>query len=422
MTLACLAPDPDMGVALRLAATLDCQSRALGENGFQALVGSPGMTALLAGLVTIFVALIGYRMILGHMPRISDGIAWAVRLGVVLALVTSWPAFETLIYRVATDGPEELAGVLLPATGLSADGLNDRIQAAYDSIRTGFSGPGGPTSTLAGADASSQPASPSAPGAGLNPAPPPPASMPGLIPALPQTASLFVMATSGMAGALHMASGFLIAVGPLAILGLLFPATTGLFEGWLRILVGTALGGLATSIVTAIELLVVESEITHEQAVQVAADSVSSLDPQALVTIILCFLLVTLGGVYAALRMASALRLPMAAPLAPGLPAGEGFMSRQRVSDTPRVAAVSDRAASAGYQERARAAAVADALSAAVHRDQATAADSGQGHSRTMIIRQHEGQVMAQTVPLGVAGRRASVRRTQSAMRRDRPA
>src|SRR5437763_539074 len=101
MTVFCAAPDASEGVALRLSEYVSCEGRALGENGFQALAGGPLGTSLLSGLVTIFIALIGYRLILGHTPDMRDGIGWTVRLGIVLALVTSWPAFQTLIYRSA---------------------------------------------------------------------------------------------------------------------------------------------------------------------------------------------------------------------------------------------------------------------------------------------------------------------------------
>lgn len=128
MTLSCAAPNPDLGIALRLSDYLDCQARAIGENGFEALVGGPMAASLLSGLVTIFVALIGYRLILGRTPGIDDGVGWAVRLGVVLALVTSWPAYQILVYNVAVDAPAQLSRFILPAAGLPDEGLAGRVQ------------------------------------------------------------------------------------------------------------------------------------------------------------------------------------------------------------------------------------------------------------------------------------------------------
>src|SRR5438445_13816271 len=100
MTVLCAAPDASQGVALRLSQYVSCEARALGENGFQALAGGPLGTSLLAGLVTIFIALIGYRLILGHSPDMRYGIGWTVRLGIVLGLVTRWPAFQPLVYQL----------------------------------------------------------------------------------------------------------------------------------------------------------------------------------------------------------------------------------------------------------------------------------------------------------------------------------
>ena len=132
MSPTCEAPDPSLGVALRLSNYLDCLARVLGENGFQALAGGSLGASILSGLVTIFVALIGYRLIFGDTPGLRDGVGWTVRVGVVLALVTSWPAFQTLIYRVAVDGPQELAAIMLPASGLAADGLVLCHDVAHD--------------------------------------------------------------------------------------------------------------------------------------------------------------------------------------------------------------------------------------------------------------------------------------------------
>lgn len=420
MTVQCMAPDTALGVAVRLAGYLDCQSRALGENGFQAMTGGPVMTAMLSGVVTIFIALIGYRMILGSIPGIRDGISWAVRLGVVLALVTSWPAFQTLVYHVVTDGPKELAAVILPAAGLSSDGMDDRIQGAYDVIRLGSAAM---VTASADTNAAQQPQAP------LGSAPNPPAAslLPQAgpsTPPLPQTASLFVVSTSGLIGALRIVVGFLVAIGPIAILGLLFQGTIGVFEGWLRAIVGAAFGVLAASVTTSIELIVVESELAHARAVQLGADPASSLDPQALVTIILVFVVMALAAVYAAARLAGAFRLPLFGAASwsaqPGSAVGqaEGSNKLDRALLSANGVELVDRPA------RARTAAVADALAAAAYRDQETLAgrSAAEGPSRLMTIRQESGGGVAPIVPLGVAGRRSTGRRTQSARRRDIPA
>lgn len=417
MTIACTAPDPDLGVAIRLSSYLDCQSRALGENGFQALTGGPVVSGLLAGTITIFIALIGYRMILGAMPGIRDGIGWAVRLGVVLALVTSWPAFQALVYRVATDGPEELSAILLPAIGVPEAAIGERVQGVYDMIRLGTAPEAAPQAPAA---------APQGAGAAATPAPAPsPATMAsttnGLAP-LPQTASLLVISTLGLSGALRLAVGFLVAIAPIAILCLLFDASLGIFNGWVRALAGAALGVLATSVSSAIELVAVETELLHVQAAGSGAAAASSLDPQALVTTILVFTVVALVAVFAAMRVGGAFRMTIAMPAL----AGGGPSTGHAVgNETPASRAQATREAATSSPGRARATIVADALASAAYRDQAQLSGAGSsdaGGRRTILSRQDDKTMMTAPVPLGVAGRRSTARRTQSAARRDRQA
>ncbi|MCY7398723.1 MAG: type IV secretion system protein, partial [Sphingomonas bacterium] len=244
MTVVCSGPDTSLGVAYRLSEYLDCQARALGENGFQALAGGAMGTAILSAMVTVFIALIGYKLLLGHVPDARDGVGWAVRLGIVLALVTSWPAFQALVYRVAVDAPPDIAAVLLPASGLAGESLAERVQQSYDTLRLGLD--------------TGQPAAAAQAGQ-----PPAAQQVPPLLEPLKKTASLLVISTVGLAGALRIAIGFLLAVAPLAIMSLLFRGTNGLFIGWVRALAGAALGLVGATVVTAIHLVVVESELAH---------------------------------------------------------------------------------------------------------------------------------------------------------------
>jgi type IV secretion system protein VirB6 len=412
--IACSPPDTGLGVAVRLAGYLDCQARALGENGFQAFIGGPAMASLLSGLVTIFVALIGYRLILGRTPDLRDGVGWAVRLGVVLALVTGWPAFQTLVYRVAVDGPVELAADLMPASGLPSDGLEVRVQAAYDTMRLGWSSePSAQASSQSGGEqdelATSVPSASPDPRLGIGQAP------------LPQTASLFVMSTVGMAGAFRMGVGFLLAVGPLAILALLFDGTLGLFSGWVRALGGTSLATLAATLVTAVHLVVVEGELAAAQT-YAQGGVVGSVDAQALTTIVFSFLAVALAAVFAALRMASALTLTASPELR--MPATERLAGGAfAVAQAPPAFAVQQgRTGFAASSEQTRMATVVDALSASVRREQAALATGGPGQvARSMTIVQATARTEpgGSVVPLGVAGRRSAGRQTRSARARD---
>ena len=142
---------------------------------------------------------------------------------------------------------------------------------------------------------------------------------------------MLVISTMGLAGALRIAIGFLLAVAPLAIMSLLFRGTNGLFVGWVRALAGAALGLVAATIVTAIHLVAVESEIAHMIAVGAGQDS-ATIDTQALATVVMFFALVALVTTLAAIRMGSALRLPAAYVALPADCAGD---RARRSADPP---------------------------------------------------------------------------------------
>jgi type IV secretion system protein VirB6 len=411
MTLFCAAPDPAAGVASNLSYYLDCQARALGENGFQALAGGPLGMSLLSGLITIFIALIGYRLILGETPNLRDGIGWTLRLGFVLALVTSWPAFQTLVYRVAVDGPSEVAAIVLPASGLPVDGLDGRVQQAYDTIRLGsaYQLAQNPVAVPVPTNPDAQPQ--------IQVIPQPFQFQPPM----PQTASLFVLSTTGFIGAFRIAIGFLLAVAPLAILCLLFDATLGIFAGWVRALTGMVFAGLAALIVTALDLMVVETELAHLQAMR-ASGLPQVIDPQGLTTIVIVFAVIMLVSSWAAVRMTAAF-----APFR-AMTARISGLDRRSI-DALRIAApvVQPSQQLITAHERSftqtRAAAVADALAASMRREQATFVDASHngGSSRAGTSRAPANDAVTPGgVGLGAVGRRMVARRTRVAARRDK--
>ena len=101
----CPAFDPLGSYATGLLDFVDCQATTIGREGYAAVaLGSPFGLAL-TGLLTIFVALFGYRMMLGETPTIREIVISAGKIGFVLALATQWPAYQALVYDGVIGGP-----------------------------------------------------------------------------------------------------------------------------------------------------------------------------------------------------------------------------------------------------------------------------------------------------------------------------
>lgn len=285
MSAFCPAPDPMVGIVLRMSSYIDCQARVLGENGFLALAGGPMGSALLSSAIAILIALIGYRLILGPTPDLRDGIGWTVRIGLALTLLGSWPAFQTVIYRVVVDGPQEVAGVILPSSGLPAQGVPERVQLAYDTIRLG----------------SVLPTSGSGDGPSI-------AARTQVQGAAPRSAIMFLIGEVGFPSAIKIAIGFLLAIGPLPIIALILGGMSGMFGGWLKTLIGVAIAAVATSVAGSIELVMIESELARLQAYRTAA-TLEIIDDQALAAIALTFLIVAPFIVLAAVLITARLEV-----------------------------------------------------------------------------------------------------------------
>ncbi|MBS0333921.1 MAG: type IV secretion system protein [Proteobacteria bacterium] len=213
------------GVIRGVLGAVDCQTRAFAETGYASLTSSSStFQVALTAILTIYVALVGWRMLFAaEGARLSDAPGMALKVGAILALVTSWANFQTLVFDLALRAPGEIAGAVaapLQAHGgaLAADPVNG-LQLAYDALTraaAAFAKAGG------GAPAVGNPLS-------------------GAAQALSTASSALFMSTAGVVAAATLAIGVLTAVGPIFIALFLIPATRGFFVGWVRALGAAAL-------------------------------------------------------------------------------------------------------------------------------------------------------------------------------------
>ncbi len=241
---ACPVLDPESGVIRGVLETLSCNSRLYAQSGYEALAapGSPFQTWLTA-LLVIYVAVVGYRLLFGLGARAGDLPLTALKIGAILALLTNWSLFQTLVFDLVWGAPVEIASLVSRAGGADSAFAGDPVgglQIAYDNLSLVSSDYGrlaGPaTNVFASANlAAAQ--------------------------ALRQASQALFASTVGLFGVSMAAAAVLTAVGPVFIALFLFNVTRGLFFGWLRAMMATLLAPLFGWIATSLMLMILEPNL-----------------------------------------------------------------------------------------------------------------------------------------------------------------
>ena len=328
------APAGVPGLVSDLLANTDCQASSLVERGYSAL-STPGAAtaAVLTSLMVIAVALYGYRLLLGKGLTLSDVTGLAIRLGVVLLLAASWSSFQALAYDVFARAPSRIASELVVA--IDSPAPLDGVQSALDRIEQGNVG----WRTRAGI------ASPLVGGA-------PTAAM-----ALNVSSFLLTLSTVGLLVVSRILIALLLAITPVMAGFLLFDATRGLLEGWLRALTGAALVPLFVLILCAIELAILSPLIDHMLADQAGGRfELDTVTPVALVVIV--FSIAIVASARAATTIARGIRLPR-----------KGFSGSASVADPMPAAIATEPPLMLSGPRSAAAPPVARALESAARRD-----------------------------------------------------
>lgn len=231
---------------LRVINHIDCQAQIIGSYGYQAL-GQPGSLAstIMAGLLTLFVALFGIRMLFGPPPGARDTVFDVIKIGLVITLAFSWPAFRTVVHDVVLDGPAQIANVII-TSGLSETGsaFTERLQRAdVTMVRLTETGTGRNVgAVLAGSNTGASFA-----GTGLQDDA-----------ALGYGRLAYLSGVIASFGLLRLIAALLLALAPLAAGLLLFEQTRGIFAGWLRGLTLAMVGTVGMTAVLALQLSILE--------------------------------------------------------------------------------------------------------------------------------------------------------------------
>lgn len=258
-------------------AFIDCQAKTIGSFGFGALAAPGSATSLaLTGLLTLFVAIFGIRLLLGYPAEGRDLVGAIIKVAIVLMLATSWPAWRILGYDLVIDGPAQIAqaiglGSQLPG---SAGDFSSRLQyidggmLALNSWGSGRLGVAQGDWFLLGL-----------------------------------ARIIWLVGALGPLALVRISAGILLAIAPLMAGLLLFGVTRALFEGWLRALAMTFIASIFLALVLTAQMALIEPWLAD--VLQRRAGDVQTLDaPVEILVISLSFALLAYGAIWIAARIA----------------------------------------------------------------------------------------------------------------------
>lgn len=263
----------------RVLTHIDCQAQVIGSYGYLAL-GQPGSLAatFVTGLLTLFIAFFGIRLLLGPPPGARDVVYNVLKIGIVLTLAFSWPAFRTVVYDVTLKGPAEIASVIQTGSGIGDAGdFTARLQQADNAmVRLTEFGTGrntgrfiqgqGPGSNFAGTALQDDEA-------------------------LGSARLLYLASIIGTLALLRIAAGVLLALAPIVAGLYFFNQSRGIFAGWLKGLVLTVAGSIGATMILSVQLAIVEPWLADALQIR-AAGYATPAAPIELFAIMLAFAIV----------------------------------------------------------------------------------------------------------------------------------
>lgn len=211
---------------------VDCLAAQATNVSFGRLFGENGsLQTALTILLTLYIALLAVNLLTGRSAlRASVLTPKMLTLGLVLTFVTSWVAYQSVVWNLAIGAPDEIAGVLSGTEGSATILFAQRLDVLFDAIA-------GAAETAAAA-AAANPANAAASSTFASPAS-----------ILTFAALLLLLGTVGVLVVCRLALAALLILGPVFIVMALFEGTRGLFEGWLKSVVMFALVPLLTVLI-----------------------------------------------------------------------------------------------------------------------------------------------------------------------------
>ena len=210
--------DGPSGVADALG-KVDCLASDATAVSFGRLFGAHGsfQTALTI-ILTLYVALLAFNLLTGRSAlRLSVLTPKMMTLGLVLTFATSWIAYQSVVWNLATGAPDEIASVLVGTKGSATTIFAQQLDGVFNAITDAASSVPAPA-----------PAAGGVPAAVVVPTLASPANI------LSIAGLILLLGTVGVLVVCRLALAALLIIGPVFIVLALFEGTRGLFEGWLK--------------------------------------------------------------------------------------------------------------------------------------------------------------------------------------------
>jgi type IV secretion system protein VirB6 len=202
---------------------VDCLATDATAVSFGRLFGAHGsfQTALTI-ILTLYIALLAFNLLTGRSAlRLSVLTPRMMTLGLVLTFATSWIAYQSVVWNLATGAPDEIASVLVGSNGSATMLFAQQLDGVFTAISEAATN--------------------------INPAVA--AATPGVASPtniLSIAALILLLGTVGVLVVCRLALAAMLILGPVFIILALFEGTRGLFEGWLKCLATFALVPLLT--------------------------------------------------------------------------------------------------------------------------------------------------------------------------------
>jgi type IV secretion system protein VirB6 len=244
---------------------VDCLANDATSVSFGRLFGEQGaFHNALTILLTLYVALMAVNLLTGRSTlRLSVLTPKMMTLGLTLTFVTSWIAYQSVVWNLAVGAPDQIAGVLVGTKGSATSLFAQRLDVFFNAI----------------SDAAA-----AVPAAGATPSQTLTLTLasPGNI--LSLASLILLLGTVGVLVVCRLVLAALLILGPIFIVMALFDQTRGLFEGWLKSVTMFALVPLLTVVIGSGSLMAMDpmiadvanggGEITQRTAVTILIASI----------------------------------------------------------------------------------------------------------------------------------------------------